>query len=82
MGRNEAYELGYTFFMDENYKAAIQNFQQAIGEEDALSQNAYYHLGYCYLQTGQKRYASNAFSSAMKMDFISEAKMNFPFSSV
>ncbi len=69
MGREEAYQLGYTFFMTENYRAAIQNFQEAIGEEDQLTQNAYYHLGYCYLKTGQKKFASNAFSAAQKMDF-------------
>ena len=69
MGRKEAYEIGYTFFMNENYKAAMQNFQQAIGEDDEITQNAYYHLGYCYLQTGQKKFASNAFSSALKLDF-------------
>jgi len=69
MGRDEAYQLGYTYFMLENYKAAIPNFQRAVGEEDELSQNAYYHLGYCYLQTDQKKYASNAFSSALGMDF-------------
>ncbi|NQT77922.1 MAG: tetratricopeptide repeat protein [Bacteroidetes bacterium] len=69
MSREEAYEIGYTLFMKENYKAAIQNFQQAVGEDDQLAQNAYYHLGYCYLQTDQKKFASNAFSSACKMDF-------------
>lgn len=69
MGRKEAYEIGYTFFMNENYRAAIQNFQQAIGEDDQLTQNAYYHLGYCYLQTDKKKFASNAFSSALKMEY-------------
>ena len=69
MGREEAYEIGYTYFMEENHKAAIPNFQLAVGEEDALAQSAYYHLGYCYLQTGQKNYASKAFSSAYKLDF-------------
>ncbi len=69
MGRDEAYQLGYTYFMTENYRAAIQNFQNAVGEEDQLSQNAYYHLGYCYLKTDQKKFASNAFSSAQKMGF-------------
>ena len=69
MSREEAYEIGYAYFMLENYKAAIQNFQRAVGEEDQLSQNAYYHLGYCYLQTDEKIFASNAFSSACKMEY-------------
>jgi TolA-binding protein len=69
MGREEAYQVGYTYFMNERYRAAIPCFQQAVGEEDALSQNAYYHLGYCYLQGDEKRYASNAFASALKLEF-------------
>ena len=69
MAREEAYQIGYTYFIRENYKAAIQNFQKAVGEDDELAQSAYYHLGYCYLQTEQKKYASNAFSSAYKLDF-------------
>lgn len=69
MSRDEAYQIGYTHFMNDNYHAAIQNFQRAVGEDDQLSQNAYYHLGFCYLQTGEKKFASNAFSSALKLDF-------------
>lgn len=69
MKREDAYEIGYTYFMNEDYKAAIPNFQAAVGEDDELSQNAYYHLGYCYQQTDQKKFASKAFSSACQMDF-------------
>ncbi|MEN8225070.1 MAG: tetratricopeptide repeat protein [Bacteroidota bacterium] len=69
MGREEAYQIGYTYFKQDNYKAAIQNFQNAVGDDDHLSQSAYYHLGYCYLKTDQKKYASNAFASACKLDF-------------
>jgi TolA-binding protein len=71
MSREEAYEVAYTYYMNEDYKAAISNFQQAVGEDDALSQNAYYHLAYCYLKTDQKKYASSAFASALKTDFDS-----------
>lgn len=69
MSREEAYEIGFTYFKNEDYKAAIQNFQEAVGEDDELAQNAYYHLGFSYLKTGQKKYASGAFSSAYKLDF-------------
>ena len=69
MSREEAYEIGYTYYVNEDYRAAIQNFQQSVGEDDELSQNAYYHLGYCYLMTDQKMYASGAFSSASNLGF-------------
>ncbi len=69
MSREEAYQIAYTHYMNENYQAAIQNFQRAVGEDDQLSQSAYYHLGDCYLRTGEKKFASNAFSSACKLDF-------------
>ena len=69
MSREEAYEIAYAYFMNENYKAAIQNFQLAVGEDDPLAQNAYYHLAYCYLKTDQKKFASNAFSSALQMQY-------------
>jgi len=72
MSRETAYEIGYTYFMNEDFRAATPNFQQAIGDDDALSQNAWYHLAYCYLKTDQKKYASNAFASALKLDFDSE----------
>jgi TolA-binding protein len=71
MKRADAYQVAYTYLQNENYKAAIPNFQQAVGEEDELSQNAYYHLGYCYLKTDQKKFASKAFASAYQLGFDS-----------
>lgn len=67
MSREDAYEIAFTYYITENYKAAIQNFQKAVGEDDELTQNAYYHLGFCYLKTDQKKFASNAFSSAYQI---------------
>lgn len=67
MSREDAYAIAYTYYMDGNYKAAIQNFQRATGQDDELSQNAYYHLGDCYLRSGQKKFASKAFSSAYQI---------------
>jgi TolA-binding protein len=45
-----------------------------IREKDKLSQNAYYHLADCYLETGQKQFAQNAFYSAYQMDFDEQVK--------
>lgn len=65
--REENYVLGYAYYFTADYNKAIQQFQQVTGPEDSLSQNAYYHLGDCYLKTNQKQFASNAFLSAWKV---------------
>lgn len=62
----EQYRIGYTKFMAAKYKDAIRNFQQASTEQSALSQNAWYHLGFCYLNTGEHKFAQNAFLKAYK----------------
>ena len=65
--REENYVLGYAYYSTSNYPKAIEQFQQVTGPADSLSQNAYYHLGDCYLKTDQKQFASNAFLSAWKV---------------
>ncbi len=74
MSREDNYQIGFTYYMNEKYKDAIRHFQDVIREKDSLSQNAYYHLADCYLQTDQKKYASNAFLSAYKLDFNEDIK--------
>jgi len=63
---SEHYRIGYTKFVSEKYADAIRNFQQASAEKSGLSQNAWYHLGYCYLNTGEQKFAQNAFLKAYK----------------
>lgn len=65
--RADYYELGFSYYLTGDFNQAIKNFQQVAVNQDSLSQNAYYHLGDCYLKTNQKRYAFNAFSSASKI---------------
>ncbi|MDY0101760.1 MAG: tetratricopeptide repeat protein [Lentimicrobium sp.] len=65
--REEDYVLGYAYYLNADYPKAIEQFQQVTGPEDSLSQNAYYHLGDCYLKINQKQFASNAFLSAWKV---------------
>jgi TolA-binding protein len=64
--REDNYLLGFVNYRSGNYKNAISYFQQVIRQEDALSQNAGYYLGVCYNETGQKKYAGNAFLVAYK----------------
>ncbi|MDD5507139.1 MAG: tetratricopeptide repeat protein [Bacteroidales bacterium] len=69
MNAQDWYQLGYAFYRSQKYDQAIQAFQKSVGGQDSLAQNAFYHLGDCYIKTGQKPFALNAFQSASKMDF-------------
>lgn len=63
----EHYRIGYTKFRAGNYSAAIRNFQQASGGEKEFAQNAWYHLGFCYLKTDEPKFAQSAFLKAYKL---------------
>ncbi len=61
------YEIAYSYYQTADYTQAIKYFQSVTTAQDSLSQNAYYHLGDCYIKTNQKRFAFNAFNSAFKI---------------
>ncbi len=67
--RSDDYELGFAYFKENRYPEAILAFQAAIGDQDALGQSAWYHLGWCQLKAGDKKFARNAFKEAAKTDF-------------
>ncbi|MFP4469482.1 MAG: tetratricopeptide repeat protein [Bacteroidales bacterium] len=64
LSRDEYYQLAYSYYKAGDFQKAIVYFEKVVGGKDDLSQNAYYHLGDCYLQTGEKQFAQNAFYSA------------------
>ena len=66
LSREDYYLLGYVSYKAGEFKNAIDNFQKAVKQDDALSQNASYYLGVCYNETGQAKYAGNAFLAAYK----------------
>lgn len=63
---SEHYRIGYTLFVDGQYKAAINNFQLASQGDKQVAQNAWYHLGFCYLNTEQAKFAQSAFLKSYK----------------
>lgn len=67
--REDDYQLGFAYFKANRLEAAIPFFEKSAGDKDALGQNASYHLGWCYLQTNQKKYARSAFQTAAKTDY-------------
>ena len=63
---DEQYRIGICKFYGEKYKQAIHNFQQAGKQSEKFGQNAWYYLGFCYLKTGEPRFAQSAFLKAYK----------------
>ena len=63
------YQLGYAYYKQKNYEAAISEFNKIVGGKDATAQNAYYHLAESYINLDKKQEALNAFRNASKMSF-------------
>lgn len=64
MGRQENYILGYSLYRMARYKEAIAPLAKVCGANDALTQNAAFHLGDCYLRIKDKEHAADAFAMA------------------
>lgn len=64
MGRQENYILGYSLYRMARYEDAVAPLMAVCGYEDALTQNAAYHLGDCYIKLGKKNMAADAFAQA------------------
>ncbi|MEZ4926969.1 MAG: tetratricopeptide repeat protein [Saprospiraceae bacterium] len=63
------YQLGYTQYQNGYYKPAIENFENLSKQDSLLGQNGLYHLGDCYIKTGNKFNARNAFGQAANMNY-------------
>ncbi len=74
VSRENHYQLGYIYYHNNMFEQAMKQFEYAADGNDALAQNAHYHLGMCYIQTSQKRFASNSFMKAYQYDFEQEIK--------
>ncbi len=68
------YLLGYAYYQQKDYEEALIWFTKIIDGNNAVSQNAYYHLAECYLKSDRKQEALNAFRNAKQMDFNAEIK--------
>lgn len=67
--KEELYELAYTYYRLEQWSKAIGKFQPLSNTQDSLGQTSMYLLGDCYLKTGDKKGARNAFGICANMDF-------------
>ena len=64
MGRQENYILGYSLYRMTRYSDAVAPLKLVCGAEDALTQNAAYHLADCYLKLNDESAAADAFAQA------------------
>jgi len=69
--KEELYEMGYSYYRVNEWKNAIEKFKPLSNAQDSLGQTAMYLLGDCYLTTGDKRSARNAFGICADMPFNS-----------
>ncbi len=72
MGREENYILGFSLYRSARYDEAVHYLRQTCGADDALTQNASYHLADCYLRQGDKSLASKSFAMAANELFSAE----------
>jgi TolA-binding protein len=65
----EMYQLAYAQYKIQDYTNAIKSFKQLNIVEDSLGQSAMYALADCYLKTGNKPMARDAFQKAARLSF-------------
>ncbi|MBK7965469.1 MAG: tetratricopeptide repeat protein [Bacteroidetes bacterium] len=68
LSRDDRYTLAFCQFKSDDFAGAITNFEKVTGMKDSLEQNAWYHLGACYLKTNNKTAARNAFQFASQLN--------------
>ena len=56
--------MGFSLYRTARYPEAVEFLRKACGAEDALTQNASYHLADCYLRAGDKQAAMQSFAMA------------------
>ncbi len=66
------YQLGFAYLMNHEAEEAVAHLEKATEGREELSQNAWFHLASAYHQTGQKRYARDAFQRAHQLDINPE----------
>jgi tetratricopeptide (TPR) repeat protein len=67
--KEDLYEMGYSYYRVSEWQNAIEKFKPLSNTQDTLGQTAMYLLGDCYLKTGDKRSAMNAFGICADMPF-------------
>lgn len=69
MRQLDYFQLGYSNYKLAKYELAIESFNKITSSKRPLSQNAFYHLGDCYIKIGAKKKAITAFKAASELEF-------------
>ncbi len=72
MSREDNYILGFSLYRLTDYNRAQEHLRKASGADDALTQNASFHLADCYLRMGNKKGAMQAFAMASSDKYNAE----------
>ncbi len=67
--KEELYEIAYCDYKMSEWESAIEKFKMLSDTRDSLGQTSMYLLGDCYLKTGSKQSARNAFGICADMSF-------------
>lgn len=67
--RAAMYKLGMSYFYTQVYSQAASVLGETVTVQDALTQNAYLHMGLSYLQLKERDRARMAFEQASSMDY-------------
>lgn len=81
MLRHSSYLMGMALMRTGRQSAAVPYLQQVTTEEDALTENAYLHLGHCFVKLNDKVNARLAFEAVLRTQFDAgvreEAMLNY-----
>lgn len=69
LSRNDLYYQGMISYKLKSYKLAVESFGKIITTSDSLTQNAKYHMGFCYAEMKNKQQALTFFKEASEMNF-------------
>lgn len=64
---DNAYQLGYSYYMLHNYDSAATYLEKKVTSDDSIGQNAIYTLADTYLELGRKQDARTMFRHASEM---------------
>ncbi|MEQ8625737.1 MAG: tetratricopeptide repeat protein [Vicingaceae bacterium] len=65
--KDDFYQLGYAYFKTNQFEQAIQNLKKAVGDNDTISQSAYYYIAEASIKTKNVRDAKSAFRNAYQL---------------
>lgn len=66
---NDVYRLAYSYFKNNQFEKAIDQFLKIAENTDTLTQYALYNLGKCYIEVNKKPNARTAFNKAAEIDY-------------